>query len=186
MIYEDAASYLDALQKDPKLAVLPLQMVADLREVSRGAIDQMLRAGRLQEIRIGGTRFVSAASIHALQRSEEDRVNRVEAFLEDLARKRGTVTYEPVMASVGLSWRVPRDRSIIGQILGTISTRTWEEHGILLTTLVHRKMAGRTRPGPGFFQLAEDLGLPEWSDENELIERETKRVWDFYSQEGAK
>lgn len=181
MQFDSPSAYLEALQSNPKLAIVPLQMVADLRGITRAAVDGMLRSGRLQEIKIENSRYVSAESIIELQFREEDRVNKVENFLKELAASRKTVTYEPIMASVGLSSKIPSHRTAIGKILGDITRRSWEQDGILLTVLVHHKMASYTRPGRGFFNLAAELGVPPWKDEEEMVARETQRVWDFYA-----
>lgn len=176
--------YLRAFEKDPSLAVLPLQTVADFRGVTRAAIDRMLRLEQLEEIRIGKTRYVRVSSLVALQREYDDRVSTVHKYLEKCAQKRTVVTYEPVMALIGLSPSIPADRNTIGSILGTISGRSREQDGILLTVIVHRKTQGKTRPGPGFFALAEALEI-EWDDDDEFVEAETQKVWDHYADDDA-
>jgi hypothetical protein len=184
MHFETPTDYLVALKENPALAILPIQMVADMRSVGRGAIDAMLRSGKLAEIRVGKTRYVKASGLIDLLNSKETRVTTVTQELEKLARRRKTVTYEPIMAKIGLDWHVPADRAAIGAILGTISTRTWAEKTVLLTALVHRKTAGVTRPGPGFFELAEHLNVESvrpWETKNELVENEMKAVWDAYA-----
>jgi hypothetical protein len=90
-----------------------------------------------------------------------------------------SVFYEPVMDIIGKKPSIPADRSYIGGVLGDISTSTARECGILLSVLVHRKTAGRTRPGPGFFELAEELGY-EWQDNDRFVEAETLRVLNHY------
>jgi hypothetical protein len=82
------------------------------------------------------------------------------------------------MEKIGLDWRVPADRSRIGSILGEISERTAEvdkRQKLMLTVLVHRKTAGVTRPGKGFFDLARDLGHT-FNDEDEFVRRHTDKV----------
>lgn len=188
MTFETANDYVEALASNPSLAILPLQMVADMRGVTRPAIDRMVRIGHLEEIRIADTRYVRAASVHALTRKFDEQVAAVRHYLEGKARQRSIVFYEPVMAIVGLSPGVPADRTTIGGILGKVSELTWklpkaERH--LLSVIVHRKTAGKTRPGPGFVALADYLrdneGLPDWQDEDALVERETGRVWRLYA-----
>lgn len=189
MTFESASDYLQALEHNPSLAILPLQMVADHRGVTRAAIDRMVRIGQLEEIRIDNTRYVRASSVLAIQQKFEAQVATVRAYLEKQARKRTIVFYEPVMGIVGLSPGVPADRTTIGAILGRVSEQTWalpkpERH--LLSVIVHRKTAGKTRPGPGFLTLAESLGL-EWEEgeEDAFVERETERVWRMYAKQDA-
>ncbi len=75
-----------------------------------------------------------------------------------------------------MSPSVPADRTAIGGILDAVSQQMWEKHQIILSVIVHRKTAGRTRPGPGFFELAKRLGLyRKGDDEDELIERESEK-----------
>lgn len=187
MTFETAEDYLNALQHDSSLAILPLQMVADYRGVTRAAIDRMVRIGQLEEIKIEGTRYVRAASLLQRQKGREQQIETVRAFLNAWAQEQARtsqkpLTYEPVMAEVGMSPSVPADRTAIGGILDAISRQSQQEHGIILSVIVHRKTAGRTRPGPGFFELAKSLGLfKEGDDENVLIERETRKVWEFYA-----
>jgi hypothetical protein len=188
MTFETASKYLKALEHDPSLAILPLQMVADHRGVTRAAIDRMVRIGQLEEIRIEKTRYVRASSLLAIRHEFERKVAVVRSYLEKAARQGETcVFYEPVMSLVGLSPGVPADRSAIGAILGRVSEITWalpKKDRHLLSVIVHRKTPGITRPGPGFLALAEYLheneGLPSWKDEDDLIERETRRVLGFY------
>lgn len=181
MDFKDAADYFRAFEKDPAAcAILPIQMLADIRGVSRGAIVRMIEVGQLKGIKIGKTRYVRASSYIDLLKERERRIQTVRAYLEEVASKRQNVTYEPVMSLVGLRWQTPQDRLTIGRILGAISRQTHAEHGILLTVIVHRKTAGRPRPGEGFFELSLGLGY-EWDDNDEFVEDETEKVWDFYS-----
>lgn len=185
--FDDAADYIDALEGDPSLAILPLQMVADLRGVSRPAIDRMVKLGQLAEIRIGKTRYVQASSVLDLRRERDRQVAVIRAFLEQCAREERIVTYEPVMKLIGLRPSVPADRVAIGDILSDVARQTWFNAGPnqnLLSVLVHRRTPGKTRPGPGFFALVREFGL-SWTDDDELVQRETARVWKVYAKDTA-
>ena len=46
--------------------------------------------------------------------------------------------------------------------------------------LVHKKTAGRSKPGNGFFDLAHGLGY-EWDDADEFVEEEIQKVWALYA-----
>jgi len=184
MSYDSPTTYLRALEHDPSLAIMSVQMVAEFRGVTRAAIDRLLRLGRLEEIKVGKTRYVRASSVVALQSGEDERIAKVKRYLEDCARE-GThhLFYDPVMSSVGLSWQVPNDRWVIGVILGEISRQTWRDHRIVLSVLVHKKTPGVTKPGPGFFGLFDEdefAEFEEWDDDAELVERETQKVLRFY------
>ena len=176
MDFKSLSRYLDASAP----AILPLQMVADHRGVTRASIDQMLRIGTLRAIKIGKTWFVDAQSLRELEESERRDVARVRAYLEERAHAgQRSIFYEPVMDIVGLKTRIPAHRRIIGWMLGQISEQTHRESGILLSVLVHRKTAGNTRPGPGFLPLAEGLGY-QFTDKLAFVEAQTDRVLKHY------
>jgi hypothetical protein len=183
MNFDDATAYFRAYEKDPAAcAIFTMQMLADLKGVSRAAIVRMIDTGQLKQIKIGKTRYVRASSYIELLSEYDRRVKRVREYLEQIAAKRQTVTYEPVMSLIGLRWQTPADRTTIGGILGTISEQTSAEtkDALLLSVLVHRKTSGITRPGQGFFALASYLGY-EWEDENAFVKDQTQKVWDFYA-----
>lgn len=181
--FESPATYLEALKSNPRLAILPIQMVASHRDVSRAAIDRMLKLGQLREIKVRGSRFVDAHSLLEWEQARWSRVEKVRKYLEDRARGgQRHLFYEPVMAHVGLKTGIPADRDMIGWILAKISEATSRESGVLLTVLVHRKTGGRTKPGPGFFSLAKTLRR-KWSDDHQLVKAETDKVLRYYSRE---
>lgn len=182
--FDTLMEYIEALQNDEKLAVVPLQEVADHRGVTRAAVVRMLSVGQLDEVKIGRNRYVRAWSLIDREEVFRQEDEAIRAYLEECARAGETVFYEPVMAIIGLSWRVPADRKRIGMALGRVSEATWSEHGVLLSVLVHRKTSGITRPGPGFFDLLkglEDFEPYPKGEEDAIIARETQRVFDFYA-----
>lgn len=183
--FEETSAYLRALKKDPSLAVISFQMAADGWNVSRAAIDRMARGGKLEEIQINGTRCVRATSFQKLIDEWNEQMAQVRKFVEEYARRRKVVFYAPVMEHIGLSAKVPADRKRIGYLLGDISRQTFDEFGILLSVIVHRKTSGITSPGPGFFELAEDLKL-EWDDDDVLVATEMEKVWEHYAVGGHK
>jgi hypothetical protein len=180
MKFESVAAYLRTLETDARIAVLPLQLAANLRGVTRGAIDRMVRLRQLEEIRIGKSRFVRAWNLIERDRKHLADVAAVRTFIETRARSgEKRMFYEPVMSVVGLRPAVPADRAAIGEILCEISAETKKESGILLTVLVHRKSAGQTRPGPGFKHLAKTLGY-RWDDYDGFLDRQTQLVLNHY------
>lgn len=183
MQFASLEAYFRALQGEKEisdLSLLPIQMVADHRGKSRGAIVRMIDLGQVKGITIDDTRFVQARSYIDLLSTERRRVDKVRTFLENTAAKRETVTYEPVMSQVGLRWQVPAHRTIIGGILGTISEESWKSDKTVLSVLVCQKAT--RRPGDGFFDLAGHLGL-RWDkdDKDGFVQRETEKVWDRYA-----
>lgn len=176
--------YVETLERQPAMAILPLQMVADFRGVSRANIAQMLRTGQLRPVKIDGTLFVEAKSLFDLEEHERSNVDKVRNYLESCARRgQRSVFYEPVMATIGLKTTIPAHRTIIGGILGKISSQTYREAGVLISVIVHRKTSGLTRPGPGFLPLAEALGC-KWKDEIAFIDVETEKVINLYGNLG--
>jgi hypothetical protein len=176
MQFSSLDSYLQSLKRNPSLSLLPMQVVADHRGVTRAAVDSMLRAGKLTEIKINKVRYVQAASVIALDDAVEEQIRIVRSFIEEKAIAGQTVTYEPVMATIGLSTRVPADRKRIGMLLGKISGRSYDEHQILLTAIVIRSTG---KPGPGFESLVDSIGI-DYEDIDELVEAEAKKVFKHY------
>jgi hypothetical protein len=180
MKFESASAYLRALEKDPGLAALPMQLAANSHGVTRAAIDRMVKLRQLEEIRIGKSRLVKAWSLIERDRKHREKVVAVRRYLEARAREgQKFVFYEPVMELVGLRPTVPADRAAIGGILGEVSDQTRKESDVLLTVLVHRKSAGRTRPGIGFKKLASTLGY-RFDDYDDFLERQTQKVLRHY------
>ncbi len=179
--FEDLNSYLDAYEKNPDLGIVPVPLVAHYLGRTAAAVTAMIRSKRLAEVKIGRNRYVSLQSLLEDRAARENEMERVKGYLVKQA-KRGVraVFYDPVMAQVGLSSGVPTHRSRIGNILGDISEDSYDHHGILLSVLVHRKTAGRTRPGAGFFELAEAFGL-KWDDDDVFVEKQTDLVLRFYA-----
>lgn len=180
--FPSVESYLNALRMREAPAVLPLQLVAKHLQVTRAAVDRMLKPGieNLRTITISGNRFVDADSIIELENARRDDVRKVREFLERLAGEgKQSVFYEPVMKLIGRDTRIPADRKYIGQVLAKISRATDEEGGILLSVLVHRKAMGRTRPGPGFFELVKSLKM-KWKNDDDLVAVETAKVLRYY------
>jgi hypothetical protein len=98
------------------------------------------------------------------------------SFIESRARAGEKFLFnEPIMDVVGLKPAIPADRAAIGAILGEISAQTKRESNILLSVLVHRKSAGRTRPGREFRNLAKMLGY-DFDDYDDFLKRETQKV----------
>jgi hypothetical protein len=178
--FSSAKDYLNALQHNADLAIVPLQLAADSREVTRAAIDRMLRMRQLTEIKIGKGRFVKASDLTKLIKDRQTQIRKVRTYLEKLAKQREKVFYEPVMNILGLDRLVPANRTNIGSILGEISEQTYAESKVLLSAIVHRKSTGETIPGEGFILLAKAMGL-RWKNEREFVRREVEKVWDFYA-----
>jgi hypothetical protein len=178
--FDEAYDYVRALESDPTLAIVPFQVAADAWDVSRATIDGMVRNDRLEGVRIAKTRYVRASSLNGLISAWLGQVAQVTKSIEKHARKREVVFYEPLMTPLGLKTTVPADRKRIGAILGAIAKESFDEHGFLLTAIVHRNAAGKTHPGPGFVKIARELGI-KFSDEEKFVATEIAKVWNHYS-----
>ncbi len=171
--------YLQELKIDPTLAIITFQMAADIWEVTRAAVDGMVRSGKLVEIKIDGTRYILAKSLQTLIEEWQAKVSAIHVALESAAKEGQILFYAPLMKGIGLSSTIPADRNQIGQILGEISEITKDKNGTLLSVIVHRQSSGETTPGPGFFALAKSFKL-KWKDDERFVQDEIQKVWTYY------
>ena len=99
--------------------------------------------------------------------------------LREAARQQKTTRYEDIAPMLGLKMGDPADRVRIGQILGEISKQEHEAGRPMLSAVVTRK--GDERPGPGFFELAQQLGLVGAMDSDTFFIHELKRVHGWWA-----
>jgi len=182
--FETLAEYISAYRADPSIVGLPVPVVAEPLGLSPAAVTARVRSGSLEGLRIGRHSFVALQSLL----NDEDKmaadVLAVERYLWKQAKAGVTaIFYEPVMATVGLTPRVPAERNRIGAILGKVSENSMEEGKVMLSVLVHRKTAGVTRPGPGFFDLARHFGF-EFEDEDDFVKKQTAKVLKLAAKQG--
>ncbi|WP_026612848.1 hypothetical protein [Ensifer aridi] len=184
MKFHTVTDYLEAYEDDPyNHGVLPVPLVADYLERSPPAVTAMLRAGSLTEIVIGKNKFVQTSSLLEKDDAEAKDVATVRQYLMNMIARGETSTfYEPIMTAIGLTTTTPAHRTRIGAILDRISRDSHEEKGVVLSVLVHRKTAGTTRPGPGFWGMVESEGLydPEEQDKDDFVREHTKLVMKKY------
>ncbi|MGO4618557.1 hypothetical protein AB4Z34_01615 [Ensifer sp. 2YAB10] len=184
MQFDTVNDYLEAYRDNPyNHGVLPIPLVAEYLERSAPAITAMLKAGSLTEISIGKNRFVQTASVLEKDDAEAKDVATVRQYLMDMIDRGETATfYEPLMTAIGLTTTTPAHRTKIGAILDRISKDSHEEKGVVLSVLVHRKTAGTTRPGPGFWGMVEGEGLfnPKEQDKDDFVKQHTKLVMKKY------
>lgn len=153
--FDGFSDYFDALRGDASLALISMQMAGEALGITRAAVEQRVRAGTIQGIKIGKTRWAAAFSIMKQLDADAAEVYRLRRYLERLASAGEGISYSALMTEFGMSSTVPSDRKKIGRLLGKVSYETWEERGVLLSVLVTRK--GGHNPGPGFFDLAEHV-----------------------------
>lgn len=171
MIYASVEAYLEALRGDPALAMIPLGMVAELKSISRSAVSEQIKSGRLESLTVKGRRKtwrgVTPKALfeqsERLESSARDRRHRVAAALSASGAAGRLATYGEVMSAAGLSARNPRDRAEIGLLLAELSRDSLAAGNFLVGAIVIQKATGH--PNAQFFQLARELGLLVGSDE---------------------
>jgi hypothetical protein len=163
MHYETVADYLKAYAADPASnGILPIPLVAEHLGKSSPAVTAMLKAETLTEISIGArNRFIAIASLLEREAGEQGQEDVVWKYLVNMIQTgQRSEFYEPVMSEVGMSTTMPWHRTRMGVILDAVSMRSYKEHGVVISVLVHRKAPGTyTRPGPGFWTMVEREGL---------------------------
>jgi hypothetical protein len=177
--FETVSMYLDTLRIDPSLAVISIKMAAEHRNVTKPAIERMFADGRLTSVTIGTTRCVLTKDLIQQLEKKEKTVSKLKKILEAHAKKREVVFYEEIMEPLDMSTKVPADRKAIGEILAGVSYETYNECGILLSVIVHRKTKGTTKPGQGFFTLANELGC-KFSSDDEFAKEQQDLVFSHY------
>ncbi|MDO8847469.1 MAG: hypothetical protein Q7W51_03655 [Coriobacteriia bacterium] len=101
------------------------------------------------------------------------------AFIQQRARERRTLTYAELCREVTAITLKPRSWAIVG-FLNEICTEADARYGIMLATLVVRADSGL--PGDGYFRHAERLGR-DVTDRDEYWRSEAERVWAAFSEE---
>ncbi len=101
------------------------------------------------------------------------------AFIQQRARNRRTLTYAELCREVTAITLKPRSWAIMG-FLNEICTEADAKYGIMLATLVVRADSGL--PGDGYFRHAERLGR-DVSDPAAYWQSEAERVWAVFANE---
>lgn len=99
--------------------------------------------------------------------------------LKRVAREQRTTTYSDIAPLAALDMENPAHRDTIREILGKISTYERQNGRPMLTAVVVHKQD--SRPGDGFFELAQHLGLMRrGGDREEFFVRELGRVHKYW------
>jgi hypothetical protein len=100
--------------------------------------------------------------------------------LVSVARLGRYVIYSEIAPLLGLDMSSPADRTEIGRLLGEVSVFEHQlGHPLLSAIVIHRD---NNIPGPGFFQLAQDLGIYDGNDDLLFFVHEFQRVRDYWRQ----
>ena len=94
------------------------------------------------------------------------------------ARMRGVVTYQEVARLVGLPSSGNLMGKRVGQLLGAVSVNEHDQGRPMLSALA---VPVSGKPGPGFYELARDLGLLEaGADELRFWETQKRQVYEIW------
>jgi hypothetical protein len=99
--------------------------------------------------------------------------------LVDVARARGLITYREVAALVGLDLRERDQRALLSELLRSISLREHDAGRPLLTAVVVSQ--DTNFPGRGFFRLARSLDEGASQDDEDIFERELRKVYKHWA-----
>lgn len=184
MQFKTVSAYLTALRKDPGLTMIPLGMVAEWKGISRSAVSEQIKSGKLEGLEVKGQhktwRGVCPDALFAQEQAAENgaRERRLQVLrtLSQAAAAGHQLSYGDVMAPAGLSSRNPRHRAEIGTVLSVLSRDSLSHHGFLISAIVVQKTTGR--PNALFFTLARQLGcLGEHDDETTFWQHQKDRVF---------
>ncbi|MFP5218911.1 MAG: hypothetical protein ACLGIG_04130 [Actinomycetes bacterium] len=106
---------------------------------------------------------------------DEELLSRVQQVLEDVARRRGVITYSELGSEVPGVGRRGRKMAAVLEVIGR---RSFTRKGVILTVLVVNKSSGL--PSEGFYWLQRDLRNGETGDPTVLARRERERVYAQY------
>lgn len=138
-----------------------------------------------------GADMTSAGNIYERTGDEWDEMREAaERFLISLAENRGMTDYSNLNRAIAeqtgcrpFDYRQESERAAVGRLLGEISIKTNEQHGVMLSALVTHQ--GSNDEGGGFYKLAADLGkMPKKPTQDEKLVafvRLTKEVHQHYS-----
>src|SRR5512145_734067 len=147
MHFKTVAAYLEALKADPALTMIPLGMVAEWKGISRSAVSEQVKSGKLEGIVVKGARKtwrgVSPDALFAQVEAHEtgirERRLQVLRTLSAAAAAGILLTYGEVMAPAGLAPSNPRHRAEIGTLLSDLSRDSLASHDFLISAVVVQK-----------------------------------------------
>ena len=160
--FSDMPAYLRAFAKAADLAIISVGLAAKALEVKRPTIENRMRRGALEGIKIGANVYVRTSSVAALIQAEDAVEAKVMSILKKVSKSRTVIQYAPLMDQIGLDYRISPDRNKIGAILGRLSHQTFADHKVLISVLVVDKKTGQ--PSSSFQWLYEQLTGKTWTD----------------------
>lgn len=147
-------TYITNMKSNPaSFAGIPRSMVATMIGVTNQQIGNMIQSGDFEEVTIEGDdeqtwKLVTVSSVLAYQERQKKIMPPlclVESLVVSAARSGNKVIYGDLMSTLGLNHRMTNHRRAIGKMLGEISTKSFQEHGVFLSVLVVYKNGGMPR-----------------------------------------
>jgi hypothetical protein len=186
--FETIREWLEASAAGRPVAIMPNSLAAEALGETPNALAKKLKRDDFPKIVIEDKAYVSADYVHERCREMAQKLEEIRRIVERVAARGNKIVYSELMESVGLNWRSPPDRTRIGALLGDLSHWSWENHGVLLSSIVHRKTSEPTSPGPGYVVLLEQIGDEfddfEYDPEDDLadlVEQHMQAVWKHYA-----
>lgn len=180
--FDDFTTYLNELQKKPKLAIIPIPAAAKVMNRTSRTIKNWIRDGKLKGISIAGENFVRASALHQIVKDREAVVLAVKnRLIEMLNEGKDRVYYADIMEEFKYNYRHSSARDEFGWILGAASRLSHNEMGALLSSMVRRKDTGFV--GYGYWDLVKDLGYEEPSDDDaeKFVEKHINKCKKYYT-----
>jgi len=188
--FEDFTTYIEALQGQQKLAIVPISAAATVVNRTPRTVKNWLRDGKLEGIIIAGETFVRANGLYQLIEERKEVVKAVKKrLIAMLSEGRTHVFYAEIMGEFGYDYKINPDRDAFGWILGDVSRLSHKEmekdlgkgNGGLLSSMVWRKDLDFV--GAGYWDLVAKMGYPEPDDNDaeEFVEDHIQRCIKYYT-----
>lgn len=174
---------------------VPVPIAAAAMGVQPTTVRAYVRSGVLSEVTITSGdevwRGITLGSLYGeLQRRQEkidEIVDEIRPFL--LERGPQLIEYGELMELVGLSWRKPNDRDLIGKALGELSKQTLENPDMKFLISANVVSKNTQRPNSSLYYYGGILGAVEDDEsEEEFWQRQMTKIkkWHKAAQRGRK
>ncbi len=193
--FSNLEDYLEKVSEEPDLyAFVPISLAAQAIGVNRSTLNDLVRARTLKKIVIRGDDLkwqgIQVASLKGYMEKIEEKQAVYEGYtsaarevLIETAKSKGLIAYGELMSKIGLNSNVPNDRTIIGRVLGDISSESWKKSKFMLSVLAVLKST--EMPNSVFFDLAEELddtfSFDDEDDWDDFFEKQRRKIYRFYS-----
>jgi hypothetical protein len=161
---------------------IPIPFAASALGIEQTTIRAYVRSGQLKPFLLTSewdekwTGVSGRSLLKELQARDQQVADLVDPIIYDLKELGGErIEYGKLMPKFGLSANNPHHRNLIGQVLGEVSKRSYDEHKVMLSVQVVRKHD--QLPSEPFFDLAVGLGaMREDTDHEEFVKRHLRKI----------